>query len=266
MRRLGVRNIHGEMVSLSNVISLEERPSLLTITRNNRERAITIFSNIAPGKSQSDVLAFIEKTSADILPQGYHSVFTGSSQTFRESFDSLIFALVLGIIVAYMVLGSQFNSFLHPFTVLMALPFSVTGALLAMRITGISLNIYSMIGLLLLMGIVKKNSILLVDFTNRRRIAGRGVHDALLEACPIRLRPIIMTSVATIAAAIPPAMALGAGAETIRHGDRRDRGVLVSTFLRSSSFHCVQPYERFEHRHRKELHEALVMLGELKEK
>ena len=269
MRRLGVRNIQGEMVSLSNVISLEERPSLLTITRNNRERAITIFSNIAPGKSQSDVLAFIEKTSADILPQGYHSVFTGSSQTFRESFDSLIFALVLGIIVAYMVLGSQFNSFLHPFTVLMALPFSVTGALLAMRITGISLNIYSMIGLLLLMGIVKKNSILLVDFTNRRRIAGRGVHDALLEACPIRLRPIIMTSVATIAAAIPPAMALGAGAETIRPmAIVVIGGVLVSTFLTLFVVPCVYSLmSRFEStRHRKELHEALVMLGELKEK
>ncbi len=122
----------------------------------------------------------------------------------------------LGLLVAYMVLASQFNAFTHPFTVLLALPFSVSGALLALWLAGQSLNVYSMLGLILLMGIAKKNSILLVDFTNQIREQGIERHEALLQACPIRLRPILMTSVATIAGALPPALALGPGAELQR--------------------------------------------------
>ncbi|PIU40078.1 MAG: AcrB/AcrD/AcrF family protein, partial [Candidatus Omnitrophica bacterium CG07_land_8_20_14_0_80_50_8] len=147
--------------------------------------------------------------------EDYHLVFSGGSQAFKESNQSMIFALMLGIFVAYMVLATQFNSFVHPFTVLLALPFSVTGAFLALFLTGNSLNLYSMIGLILLMGIVKKNSILLVDFTNERRRQGMAVHEALLEACPIRLRPILMTSAATVAASVPIALAIGPGSETM---------------------------------------------------
>jgi HAE1 family hydrophobic/amphiphilic exporter-1 len=114
-------------------------------------------------------LAAVEKVAKEILPENYRVVFSGSAQTFKESFQSLMVALLLGIFVAYMVLGSQFNSFMHPVLVLLALPFSITGAFLGLAMTGQSLNLYSMIGILLLMGIVKKNSILLVDFTNERR-------------------------------------------------------------------------------------------------
>lgn len=122
--------------------------------------------------------------------------------------------MILGIFVAYMVLASQFNSFIDPLSVLMALPFSVSGAILALLVTHRSINVYSLIGLILLMGIVKKNSILLVDFTNQVREKGESVRKALLTACPIRLRPILMTSVATVAGAIPASMAFGPGAET----------------------------------------------------
>jgi HAE1 family hydrophobic/amphiphilic exporter-1 len=123
--------------------------------------------------------------------------------------------MLLGVIVAYMILASQFNSFLDPFSVLMALPFSVSGALLALWVTGLSVNVYSVIGVILLLGIVKKNSILLVDFTNQVRERGeKSVVKALLTACPIRLRPILMTSVATLAGALPAALALGPGAES----------------------------------------------------
>jgi multidrug efflux pump subunit AcrB len=115
-----------------------------------------------------------------------------------------------------MVLASQFNAFTHPFTVLLALPFSVSGALVALLLAGQSLNVYSMLGIILLMGIAKKNSILLVDFTNQARASGLERHEALLHACPIRLRPILMTSIATIAGALPPALALGPGAELQR--------------------------------------------------
>src|SRR5512136_3481011 len=124
--------------------------------------------------------------------------------------------MVLGLMVAYLVLASQFNAFSHPFTVLLALPFSISGALIALWIAGQSLNVYSMLGLILLMGIAKKNSIMLVDFTNQIRDRGVERHRALLQACPIRLRPILMTSVATIAGALPPALAIGPGAEVQR--------------------------------------------------
>jgi multidrug efflux pump subunit AcrB len=126
---------------------------------------------------------------------------------------SLLFALFLGIVVAYMVLGSQFNSFLHPITVLTILPLSLAGAAAALWLAGMSLNIFSMIGLLLLMGIVKKNSILLVDFANQQRDEGKDATDAMAAAGPMRLRPILMTSVATFMAALPAALQLGPGSE-----------------------------------------------------
>jgi HAE1 family hydrophobic/amphiphilic exporter-1 len=139
-----------------------------------------------------------------------------------------------------MVLASQFNSFIHPVTVLMALPFSLSGALLALYFAHQSLSLFSMIGLILLMGIVKKNSILLVDFTNQRRAEGSPPKKALLEACPVRLRPILMTSVATIAGAIPEALNFGPGSETrVPMAISIIGGVTVSTFLTLFVVPCV---------------------------
>ena len=141
--------------------------------------------------------------------------------------------MILGFIVAYMILAAQFNSFIDPITVLLALPFSLSGAFLALLITGLSLNIYSFIGLILLMGIVKKNSILLVGFTNQtRRQEKLPVREALLKACPLRLRPILMTSIATVAGAIPAALAIGPGAESrVPMAVCVIGGVLLSTIL-----------------------------------
>ncbi len=210
--RLRVRSQSGGLVPLSLLVSTEERPALQAITRRDRERAITVYGNVAPGHSQEEALAEVEKLSRD-MPDGYRAVLGGASVAFRESMSSLLFALVLGIIVAYMVLASQFNSFLHPVTVLTILPLSIAGAAFALWIAGKSLNIFSMIGLLLLMGIVKKNSIILVDYANQARADGLGARDAMLRAGPIRLRPILMTSVATMMAALPPALGLGSGSE-----------------------------------------------------
>jgi HAE1 family hydrophobic/amphiphilic exporter-1 len=232
IQRLVVWNNRGEMVRLADVTTIEEKPSLLAITRKGRERAIGIFANVGRAKSQADSLKKAEEIAKGILPEGYRLVFSGTSQTFRESFESLIFALWLGVLVAYMVLASQFNHLIHPVTVLLALPFSLSGAFLSLAVSGFSLNVFSMIGLILLMGIVKKNSILLVEFTNQMREKGMGVREALLTACPIRLRPIVMTSVSTIAAAIPPALAMGPGAETrIPMAISVIGGVTVSTLL-----------------------------------
>jgi len=265
--KIWVRNNRGEVIRLSEVMKVVEKPSLLSISRDGRERAIGIFANPAPGVAQGAALAEAQKIAKETLPEGYRIVLSGSSQTFQESTSSLLMALVFGVFVAYMVLASQFNSFIHPVTVLLALPFSITGAFIALLAGGQTLNIYSMIGMILLMGIVKKNSILLVDFTNnRRREKGMDVRGALLEACPIRLRPILMTSFATIAAAIPPALGLGPGAETrIPMALVVIGGVLFSTALTLLVVPCA--YSLLSglesHRHEQDLKIALQELGEL---
>ena len=232
IERLLLRTGSGELVRLGDVVRIEQRPTLQAITRQDRERAITIFANVAAGASQAEAIDRSLAIAREVLPDDYRAILSGSSQAFRESFESLLFALVLGLLVAYMVLASQFNAFSHPFTVLLALPFSVSGALLALWLFGQSMNVYSMLGLILLMGIAKKNSILLVDFTNQIRAQGVDRHEALLRACPIRLRPILMTSTATIAGALPPAFAIGPGAELQRPmAIALVGGIAVSTLL-----------------------------------
>jgi multidrug efflux pump len=211
--RLRVRAANGELMPLSTLVTMEERPSLNSVTRRNRERSIGVFANLTPGESQAHAVEEIRKIAASVLAEGYHVELSGAAQALEETNRELIFALVLGIAVAYMILASQFNSFAHPVTVLVAMPFSLTGALAALWWANLSLNIYSFIGIILLMGIVKKNSILLVDFTNQRRLLGDDRDAALLHACPQRLRPILMTSVSTIAGAIPAAVAAGPGGE-----------------------------------------------------
>ncbi|MBI4511290.1 MAG: efflux RND transporter permease subunit [Deltaproteobacteria bacterium] len=210
--KLRLRSRNGQLVPLSSLITQDERPALQAITRRDRERAINVYANIAPGHSQSEALAAVEKLAQEV-PPGYRVVLGGASVSFKESMGGLGFALILGIVVAYMVLASQFNSLLHPLTVLTILPLSVAGAALALLAAGKSLNIFSVIGLLLLMGIVKKNSIILVDYANQMREQGLDALRAMLKAGPVRLRPILMTSASTLMAAFPAALALGPGAE-----------------------------------------------------
>lgn len=241
--RLWVWNNRGEQVPLREIVKIEQKLTPLSITRKNRERAISIFANMAPGASQAKVLKEINTIAKQVLPEGYHVVFSGSAQAFQESTVSLLFVFWLGVIVAYMVLASQFNNYFHPVSVLMAMPFSISGALLALWICRQSLNIYSMIGIILLMGLVKKNSILLVDFTNQMRALGQPTMQALQNACPIRLRPILMTSLANIVASVPPALALGPGAETrIPMAITIIGGVAVSTLLTLLVVPCVYSY------------------------
>jgi multidrug efflux pump subunit AcrB len=216
IQRLLVRTATGGLVRLADLTRIEQRPTLQAITRKDRERAITIFANVASGASQAEALDAAQRIAREVLPEGYRAIPSGTSKAFQESFASLIFAFVMGLVVAYMVLAAQFNAFSHPFTVLLALPFSVSGALIILFLARQSINVYSMLGLILLMGIAKKNSIMLVDFTNQIRAQGVERHAAVLRACPIRLRPILMTSIATIAGALPAALAVGPGAETQR--------------------------------------------------
>ncbi|MEI6438408.1 MAG: efflux RND transporter permease subunit [Candidatus Omnitrophota bacterium] len=259
---LFVRNDHGELTPLADLVSMEEKKSMVEIWRSNRERSITVYANVKAGASQQKALTAVQDIAREILPPEYHVALTGSSQTFAESLQSLVWVLLLGIVVAYMVLASQFNSFIDPLSVLMALPFSISGALLALYVTHRSISIYSVIGLILLMGIVKKNSILLVDFTNQVREKGEpDVKKALLTACPIRLRPILMTSVATIAGAVPAALAFGPGAESRNPmAIAVIGGVIFSTVLTLYVVPCFYSLmARFEgkHEHEKLLAQAL---------
>ncbi len=210
--RLRVRARNGDLIPLSSLVVFDEQAALQAITRRDRERAISVYANVAPGHSQSEALRIIEGLGRT-LPVGNRVVLGGSSMAFRESMGSLLFAMFLGIAIAYMILASQFNSFKDPVTIITILPLSVAGAAFALLVTRQSLNIFSMIGLLLLMGIVKKNSIILVDYANAFKAKGFGAKEAMEKAGPIRLRPILMTATATLMAAIPPALGIGSGSE-----------------------------------------------------
>jgi HAE1 family hydrophobic/amphiphilic exporter-1 len=235
-----VLNNRGERVALKSVVTVEEVAAARSITRRDRERAIAVFANVAPGKAQADAIAAAERIAKETMPAGYRAVLGGSAATFKESSGGIGMIFVLGIVAAYMVLGAQYNSFLHPFIVLLALPFSISGAFGALLLGQQTLNLYSMIGVVLLMGIVKKNSIMLVDFTNQCREEGMDVKTSLMTACPLRLRPILMTTLATIAAAIPPAMAVGPGAEVrIPMSVTVIGGVAVSTVFTLYVIPCV---------------------------
>jgi hydrophobe/amphiphile efflux-1 (HAE1) family protein len=212
LARLQVRARSGELVPLSALVAYDEQPALQAITRRDRERAVTIYANVAPGHAQDEALKLVESLGKN-LPVGYRAVLGGASVAFRESSSSLLFALFMGILIAYMILASQFNSYLHPVTVITILPLSVAGAAFALWLNNQSLNIFSMIGLLLLMGIVKKNSIILVDYANKFRAEGFAARESMEKAGPIRLRPIVMTAVSTLMAAIPPALGIGPGSE-----------------------------------------------------
>ncbi|HEU4580946.1 MAG TPA: efflux RND transporter permease subunit [Polyangiaceae bacterium] len=176
LSRIQIRTGSGALVPLSLLATQREQPVLQTISHLDRERAISIRGNVGPGHSQAEAMAKVMELGA-ALPLGVHVVATGQASQLEETTSGLWFALGIGILVAYMVLASQFNSFLHPLTVVTILPLAMAGAVLGLVVSGKSLNLFSMIGLLLLMGIVKKNAILLVEYANQLREHGpeRGV-------------------------------------------------------------------------------------------
>lgn len=233
IKQIQLRNNRGELISLRDIAEVKFIDSLQSITRQDRLRTLKVYANIKTGVSQAKALDEAKVIIQKHLGPGSMILDTGSAKTFKESFQSLFFVLGLGVIISYMVLASQFNSFVDPITVLIALPFSVSGAFVALFIANQSVNIYSMIGIILLMGIVKKNSILLVDFTNQVRDTDKmSITEALIHACPKRLRPILMTSFATVSGAIPAAFSFGPGAESLKPMSLAViGGVIVSTFL-----------------------------------
>jgi len=228
--RIMVRARDGRMVELSTIVSVVEGGGPTSISRYNRQRSIWVFANLEK-KPLAEAMDTLNTISARILPPGYNTAYVGQAETMAESFKYLLFALMLGIILAYMVLASQFESFLHPITVLLAMPLSFIGAFGALLITGKTISIVSFIGLILLMGLVKKNSILLVDYTNTLRERGMSRREAILQAGPVRLRPILMTTFAMIFGMLPVALGIGEGSDI-----RSPMGVIVIGGLLTSLF------------------------------
>ncbi|MBW2182733.1 MAG: efflux RND transporter permease subunit, partial [Deltaproteobacteria bacterium] len=213
INRLLVRNNKGELVRLSNVVEVREEVGPDIINRLDRQRSTTIFAGLE-NKTLGEAVEQTKKIVQETLPAGYTIEFAGQAETMAETFQSIIFAFFLTIIITYMVLASQFESFIHPFTIMLALPLSIVGALGSLFLTANSINVMSLIGMLMLIGLVVKNSILLVDYTNTLRERGLEMREAVLEAGPVRLRPILMTAISTIAGVLPIALGLGAGGES----------------------------------------------------
>lgn len=211
--RLYVRSKDSRLVELSNIIRIQEGGGPSIINRVDRQRAVTVFANLE-GKPLGQAKAELDSIGKKILPIGYSGIYKGMAEVMGESFYYLLFAVFLGAVLAYMVLAAQFESFIHPVTVLLSMPLSFIGAFGALLLTGKTLNLMSFIGLILLMGLVKKNAILLVDYTNTLRARGMDRKEAILTAGPVRLRPILMTTFAIVFGMTPIALGIGEGAET----------------------------------------------------
>ena len=204
----------GNLVPLSNLVRIREQADAYALNRYNRVRAITIQANLAEGVVLGDALAELTALAREVLPDTVVIDYKGQSGNLQESGGSLGFVFVIGLVVVFLVLAAQFESFVHPAVIMLCVPLAVAGALLGLWLTGSSLNIYSQIGLVMLIGLAAKNGILIVEFANQRRDAGLGFDEALLEAARVRFRPIVMTAVTTIAGALPLVLSSGAGAET----------------------------------------------------
>jgi len=209
-----MRSAKGEMVQLSNVVKVSEDVAPKDLRRFNQMRAVTLSANLAPGYSLGDGIAFLEQAAKEILPDNMRTDLAGQSREFRSSSASLAMVFILALGFIYLVLSAQFESFRDPVIILLTVPLSMTGALAALYYAGGTLNVFSQIGLVTLVGLITKHGILIVEFANQRQEAGRERLEAVIEASVLRLRPILMTTAAMVLGAIPLALADGAGAES----------------------------------------------------
>jgi multidrug efflux pump len=214
IERLFVRGRNDTMVPLASLVKVREAVSPRELNHFNQRRSVTITANLAPGYALGDALKFMDDTAARTLPPGYVTELNGVSREFRSSSGALGLVFVLALLFIFLVLAAQFESFIDPLVILIAVPLSMVGALLALKLTGGTLNVYSQIGLITLVGLISKHGILIVEFSNQLRQQGRELVDAVLEASAMRLRPILMTTGAMVLGAVPLALATGAGAES----------------------------------------------------
>lgn len=204
----------GELIPLSNIVKLEEFADSITLNRYNRVRSITLEANLTEGYSLDQALNYLETLVSENLPGKAIIDYKGQSRDYKTAGESLLFIFALGLLVVYLVLAAQFESWIHPFIIMLTVPLAMTGALLGLYLTGQTLNLYSQIGLIMLVGLSAKNGILIVEFANQLRDEGYEFRDALIEAADTRLRPIIMTGITTAAGSVPLLISTGAGTET----------------------------------------------------
>jgi len=222
----------GIMIPLSQVADVRAGVGPQQIERRSLEQQVTVSAGVLPRFALGDVASAAQKAIDGIgLPPGYHVVFTGDVQNLKETQGYVLEAILLAIVFIYLILASLFGSFFQPLSIMVALPLSFVGVALALLITGGNLNVMTMIGIIMLMGLVTKNGILLVDFTNQQREAGMDRRTALLASGRIRLRPIVMTTVAMIFGMLPLSLAIGAGAETRAPMARAVIGGLITSTL-----------------------------------
>jgi multidrug efflux pump len=232
LRTIYIKNNTGKMIQMDNLVKLEESVAPPQLFRYNRFNSATLTAALAPGYSLGEGLEEMDRIAADVLDESFRTALEGESRNFRESSSSLLFAFGLAILLIFLVMAAQFESFKDPFVIMFTVPLALFGALLFMWIFGITMNIYSQIGIIMLIGLVTKNGILIVEFANQRQNAGVEKGVAIIEAAIQRLRPILMTSSSTILGLIPLALASGEGANgRVAMGTAVIGGLLISTFL-----------------------------------
>jgi HAE1 family hydrophobic/amphiphilic exporter-1 len=227
---LYVRGRDGHVLELRNFVSVTTGAGPSAITRSDRQRSVTIEGNLSGNKKLGDAMADAEAIGAEILREGLALNMAGEAERLKDEIGNVTLAMALSIIVIYMVLAAQFESFIYPFTVMLALPFAMVGALGALYVADMTLNLFSMIGIVLLMGLVTKNSILLVDYANQLRERGMDKYEAMSTAAPVRMRPVLMTALSMIFGVLPAAIGVGPGAET-----RAPMAVAVAAGMLSST-------------------------------
>ena len=229
-----------KLVPLSNLVALKDVAAPSDLNRVDRMRSVTIAASLAAGYTLGDAIGDIETMATEVLPPEARVSWQGEAQEFKESSTSLYFTFALALLVVFLVLAAQFESFIHPFIIMLTVPLAISGALGAVWATGGTLNVYSQIGMIMLVGLVAKNGILIVEFSNQLRVAGESIRDAVCDASVARFRPIVMTSIATIFGAVPLAIATGAGAESrIAIGIVIIGGMVFSTLLTLFIVPCV---------------------------
>jgi HAE1 family hydrophobic/amphiphilic exporter-1 len=229
IERLYVRNIDGELVELRNLVEVSTGAAPSAISRTNRQRSVTVSGNLS-GKQLGTAVEEAQALAAEILPEGVQIELGGEAEAMRESVSQFGLMLGLSVLVIYMILAAQFESFVHPLTVMLALPLAMVGALGGLYLCGMTLNLFSMIGIVLLLGLVTKNSILLVDYANQLRAEGLDKVEAMRRAAPVRMRPVLMTAISMIFGVLPAAIGIGPGSET-----RAPLGVATAAGMFSST-------------------------------
>jgi len=209
-----VRGRNNEMVQLSNLVDVREGVAPQSLNHFNRLRAVKVTGTLAPGYTIDDALKFMESTARAVLPPTAQTDYDGQSREFKKSGGEIYFTFVLALMFIYLVLSAQFESFVHPFVIMLSVPLSMTGALFVLWLAGGTLNIYSQVGLVTLVGLITKHGILIVEFSNQLRAKGEDMMNAVIDAATLRLRPILMTTGAMVLGAVPLALAHGAGAES----------------------------------------------------